>query len=229
MNIILRILLYAISPILILLFSPVYLIFFIWKTLIRIVLRLRFGQSAQLMGPVDSAAVHSPFRCPEGLSCVLIEVDGPVDPVELKNRVSSKLVEVKSSNGSWKHRRLRQNVRRFGGYVIWRDYPRFNMDDHVDYWRDKKTEAVVTFKDDVEKAQVVNDVINNSEDIFQFDGRPPWKYILVPKADSQVLYKRMIDITMIYSPYTVNIPPVNDFYDNEVPNPKSSYNEVKIR
>ncbi|CAG0920792.1 unnamed protein product [Notodromas monacha] len=179
------ILMYLISPFVILAFAPIYLAFFIWRTFVKISLWAKFGSGASLMRSVDSAPVHWPLRCPEALSCILIEVAGNVEISALRQRIRNNLLDVKDpASGQFKHRRLRQAVCRYRGYFIWKDVQDFRLENHVDFLRQRDTGEIVSFKDEADRARIVNVIINDSDDVFEF-GRPCWKFLVVPRVDAK--------------------------------------------
>jgi hypothetical protein len=82
------------------LFTPVLLLFKAWKQLVRLLLKIQYGASVEIMGPCDAISAHKPAPSKEGLIHAVFHVRGPLSLGELRRRVFDNLVDAKTPDGT---------------------------------------------------------------------------------------------------------------------------------
>ena len=162
------------------LFTPVLLLFKLWKQIIRLLLKIQYGASVEIMGPCDAISAHKPAPSKEGLIHAVFHVRGPLSLAEIRRRVFENLVDAKDKDGVLKHPRLRRWIQSHWGLYCWRNVEKFDYDYHVDYYRDEATNKPHCYETEEEQMHLVQKIINS--DMFK-RGVSPWQIFLVQKAD----------------------------------------------
>ncbi|CAG0922679.1 unnamed protein product, partial [Notodromas monacha] len=154
---------------------PLYIIPLFVRTVMRLIIKARFGWSADLVAGHDSAALVRPLRNSSAIIGSIFEVDGIMAFEQVDEQIRT-IVEMKNQDGTWVHNKLRMTCFQFAGFMAMKPCTNFDRRNHVVNFEDKFGKAKICHSK--EEVEDVLEYICNDEVHPGFPERPLWKFYI---------------------------------------------------
>ncbi|CAG0924339.1 unnamed protein product [Notodromas monacha] len=122
---------------------PLMLIPITIKCIMKIIIKLRFGWTADLVPGHDCSTILKPMRTTDSLLLLYLQLDGVVALEDVKKRMQDNLIEIRDDNGKILHPKLTSSYFWYGGFLATQVYPEFDANQHFSYIRDENQDIVV--------------------------------------------------------------------------------------
>ncbi|CAG0925662.1 unnamed protein product, partial [Notodromas monacha] len=139
----------------------------------RIIVKVKFGASADLLTPSDCSTIVKAMRTADSLLVMVLEVQGEAKLETLRHRFKTTLVDARAENGALLHPKLSSTFEYFHGYRIYYPCKTFDIGNHFNVILDAKGSPLVV-ETDKEFEDAVEQVANS--EIFPQDRLAPrWR------------------------------------------------------
>ncbi|RXG57194.1 hypothetical protein Avbf_10916 [Armadillidium vulgare] len=135
---------------------PVYIILFVVKRIIILLIYYRFGNSVSELFGMDMLFATS-FEAKNPIINAFLKFDGNLRFEDLKNLIKNKIENSEFPGGSNSFKKFKQTLQSYYGYFVWKDTDNFDINNHI-----KRINLSELYPGEAQNINKTNSLLQNS-------------------------------------------------------------------